>query len=91
MVLLHPITMNNAPAHWFGQNQQLGCKYLGGSAEANNINFLHTTINWATDDCIACGILTPNGTTSSQNHGQCPNALVWLELKVEVQVTWGSK
>jgi hypothetical protein len=35
-------------------------------------------------DCIACGDATPNlhDEASSQNHGRCPNALVWLESMV---------
>ncbi len=62
----------------------MGASNWGGSAKQIKSIFLHTTINWAIADCIACGTVNPNphGTTSSQHHGRGPNASVWLESTV---------
>jgi hypothetical protein len=49
----------------------VGASNLGGSVEQIQSIFLHTRINWAMADCIACGVATPNlhGTASSQHYG----------------------
>jgi hypothetical protein len=52
--------------------------------------FLHTTINWAADDCFACGAATPNlrAGDSSQHLGWLPPTLVWSESIVGER-NWG--
>jgi hypothetical protein len=62
----------------------VGVSNWGGTAKQIKSIFLHTTINWAIADCVACGTVTPNphGAASSQHHGQRPNVSVWLESTV---------
>jgi hypothetical protein len=84
MAPLHPNTMGDAPTRWFGWNQQWG-RVIGGvlPKQIQSI-FLHTTINWAMADFIACGMVIPNlhDAASSQHYGRCPNASVWSESTV---------
>jgi len=62
----------------------VGVSNWGGSAKHIKSIFLHTTINCAIADCVACGAVAPNphGTASSQHHGRRPNASAWSESTV---------
>jgi hypothetical protein len=51
----------------------VGASNWGGSVNQIQSIFLHTTINWAMADCIACGAATPNthGTASPPPSPPC--------------------
>jgi hypothetical protein len=71
----------------------VGASNWGGSASANEIVLtLHTTLNWAAADCIACGALIPNllRAALSQHHGGLPPCSVSLELTVGASITYHS-
>jgi hypothetical protein len=69
----------------------VGASNWGGSADVTKKRFfLHTTINWAMADCIACGTATPNPlhAASSQHHGQRCQRSVLSESTVGAS-NWG--